>query len=75
VIDWTWGVTALSVVGTVLNIKKKPVCFLIWLVTNIVWCAYDFIVGCYAQSGLFLVYIGLAVWGIYEWRFKKKSNG
>lgn len=65
-----WLVTAASIVGTVLNIKKKQVCFVIWLVTNFLWCVYDYHARSYAQSALFLVYTGLAVYGIYEWRKK-----
>jgi nicotinamide riboside transporter PnuC len=65
-----WIVTGLSILGTVLNIKKKPVCFAIWLVTNSLWCVYDFSIKNYAQAGLFLVYVGLAIWGIISWRHK-----
>jgi nicotinamide riboside transporter PnuC len=63
-----WIVTGASVVGTVLNIKKKRICFFIWFVTNSLWCIYDFAVGSYAQSALFLVYVVLAVWGIISWK-------
>ena len=66
-----WIVTGLSILGTVLNIKKKPVCFVIWLVTNSLWCVYDFYIKNYAQSGLFLVYVGLAIWGIISWSKKE----
>ena len=65
-----WVVTGLSVIGTILNIKKKQVCFVIWAFTNFVWCIYDFWIGAYAQSALFAVYVGLAIYGIYEWRKK-----
>lgn len=65
-----WLVTGLSIIGTILNIKKKSVCFIIWLITNSIWCVYDFIIGSYAQSALFFVYVLLAVWGIYEWMVK-----
>ncbi len=37
-----WIVTAASLVGVVMNIKKLRVCFFIWLFTNSLWCAYDF---------------------------------
>ena len=29
--DWTWAVTAASIVGTVANIYKKRWCFIVWL--------------------------------------------
>lgn len=63
-----WLVTGLSIAGTVLNIKKKRICFLIWLVTNSLWLAYDLSIGAYAQAAMMAVYVGLSVWGIIEWR-------
>jgi nicotinamide mononucleotide transporter len=68
-----WVVTAASLAGTILNIKKKRICFSIWLVTNSLWCAYDFHIGAYAQSSLFLIYVGLAIWGIIEWRKERAT--
>ncbi len=67
----TWGLAGLSLVGVVLNIKKKTECFVIWLVTNASWTVYDFSIGAYAQSFLFSIYTVLAVYGLYEWRKKK----
>jgi nicotinamide riboside transporter PnuC len=68
--DLMWFVSGLSIIGTVLNIKKKRSSFIIWLVSNCLWFAYDLYIGAYAQSALFLVYIGLAIWGIASWRKK-----
>lgn len=69
--DFMWMVTAASIIGTVANIYKKSWCFILWFFTNSLWCIYDYVIGAYAQSALFLVYVGLAVWGIYEWRVKE----
>lgn len=66
-----WIVTGASIIGTILNIKKQRICFIIWLFTNSLWMIYDYSVGSYAQSALFMVYVGLAVWGITEWRKSK----
>ncbi len=63
-----WIITVLSIIGVVLNIKKNKYCFIIWTITNGSWCIYDFIIGAYAQSFLFLIYFILAIWGIYEWK-------
>jgi len=65
---WTWPVAAASLIATVANIHKKRWCFAIWLVTNTTWCVYDLCIGAYAQSCLFAVYAGLAVWGLVKWR-------
>jgi len=68
--DWTWILTALSITGVILNIKKKRICFYIWAVTNFSWMVVDYINEIHAQAFLFLIYFGLAIWGIVAWRKK-----
>ena len=63
----SWVVTVMSIVGVVLNIKKKKSCFVIWSGTNGFWAVYDFYIGAYAQSALFTVYFVLAIYGLIEW--------
>ena len=70
--ELTWVLAALSLIGVWLNIKKKSECFAIWLITNASWTIYDFSIKAYAQSALFLIYTILAVYGLYEWRYKNK---
>lgn len=60
--------TVLSLIGVVLNIKRKRICFIIWLFTNTAWAIIDFYKGIPAQGLLFTIYAGLAVYGIWEWR-------
>jgi nicotinamide riboside transporter PnuC len=69
-----WVVTGLSILGTVLNIKKVKWCFWIWLFTNLSWCIYDMVIKNYAQATLFAVYTGLAIYGIVEWSKRKKND-
>lgn len=71
---WTWALAALSIIGTVLNIKKNRASFVIWMVTNSCWAIYDFSIGAYAQGAVFLVYFYLAVWGVIEWAEKKPGR-
>ena len=66
-----WIVTGASLIGTVLNIKRKRICFLIWFFTNAIWAIYDLSIGAYPQSVLFAIYWLLAVWGLLEWSGKK----
>jgi len=65
---WTWGLTLFSIIGVILNIKKKKSCFYIWAGTNFAWMVVDYVSGLYAQAFLFLIYFGLAIWGIIAWR-------
>ena len=67
----TWLLTILSIIGVILNIKRKKVCFIIWAFTNASWAVIDFIKGIPAQGVLFTVYFILAIWGIIEWRNTK----
>jgi nicotinamide riboside transporter PnuC len=64
----TWALTAASILGVWLNIKKRKACFAIWAVTNFSWMIVDFCHGLYAQSALFAIYFCLAVYGLCEWR-------
>ena len=67
---FTCILTALALLGVILNIKKDHRCFYIWFVTNFSWAVVDFYRNIPAQGFLFSVYTLLAVYGIYEWRWK-----
>jgi len=59
----------LSIVGTILNIRKNRWCFIVWIATNGFWCVYNFrVLHSYQQGVIFLVYAGLAVWGLIKWK-------
>ena len=62
-----WVLTALSLVGTVLNVKKRIACFYLWTVVNIAWVFVDFQQELYARSVLDGVHLAFAVWGIWDW--------
>lgn len=63
----TWSLTALSIVGVVLNILHMRESFAVWMVTNSSWCVIDWKKGIPAQSFLFFVYFVLSVWGWFAW--------
>jgi len=66
--NWTFGLTILSIIGVVANIHHKRWCFAVWMFTNAAWAVVDFAYGIYSQSLLQMVYFGLAVWGYWKWR-------
>ena len=66
IISWTLTIAAL--IGVVLNIKRKRICFHIWMVTNAGWALVDLSRGIYAQAFLFFIYFLLAIWGIFAWK-------
>lgn len=63
----TWLIAALSLSGTVLNIKKRSECFYLWAVSNVAWVFIDLSKGLHAQAVLFAIYFGLAVYGAWSW--------
>ncbi len=63
-----WFLTALSIIGVILNIRRDRRGFLFWIVTNLGWAAVDLMHGLYAQAALFIVYFFLALWGWIRWK-------
>lgn len=73
-IFFTWLLTILSLVGVVLNIRRRRECFFVWAGTNASWAVVDYNAGLYAQAALFAVYFTTALWGIWEWRHDKNDS-
>jgi nicotinamide riboside transporter PnuC len=63
-----WSLAVLSLIGVVLNIKRRRECFYIWVFTNAAWTLVDAWHGIWSQATLQLIYFGLAVWGVIEWK-------
>lgn len=71
--EFMWLFVALSLLGNYFVIKKNVHGFSIWIVTNIAWVIYDAYKGIYSQSALFLIYTVFALYGVYEWKYKRKA--
>ncbi|HML88911.1 MAG TPA: nicotinamide mononucleotide transporter [Methylomusa anaerophila] len=63
-----WLIAGAALFATILNIRKDRRCFLIWTGTNLYWTVYDAVNGLYAQAALFMVYLVLALVGLWKWR-------
>ncbi len=63
----TWSLTCLSILGAVLNIKKRRSGFAVYTVANTGWIVVDIYHGIYAQAALFVVFTCLSIWGWIEW--------
>lgn len=71
---FTWFITALSLAGTVLNVKKNALCFWIWSFGNAAWLSYDLWVGLYSRAALDIVQLAFAIWGIVAWKRKSEDK-
>ena len=70
----TWLLAILSLYGVVLNIQKRPSCFYIWSVTNAGWVFIDALAGVYAQAALFTIYLGLSLYGAWDWNRDRRRE-
>lgn len=66
--DVTWILTAISLTGTVFNIRKKIICFYIWLIGDLLWCIFDLMSGTNGRATLDFIQIILSICGILSWK-------
>ena len=62
-----WAATLLALAGNVFVIRRQRAGFVCWAVTDVVLTARNAQIGEWAQMGLFVAYLGLAVWGFVTW--------
>jgi len=67
----TWIISGISIIGAILNSKKDIRGFYFWIVANVAWVIIDFMKGIPAQSILFIIYTGITIFGIYQWKKEK----
>ena len=65
---FTWTVTFVCLTGTVLNVKKMRACFMLWIVGNVAWAAWDLSQGLFSRMLMDLAQLALAVWGWVSWK-------
>ena len=64
----------LSLYANLLVIQKNYNGFAIWIVTNSAWMIYDYYIGAFSQSALFLVYNMFAVYGLISWKYPLQTK-
>lgn len=64
----------LSLWGTILNLKYNYKGFYLWAITDLLWGFYNLKIGAFWEAILMFIYTGLALWGLYEWRYKNKNK-
>lgn len=57
----------ISIVAYVYNINdKKLISYYIWLITNILWAAYNFLKNDWGSAIMFIAYAGFCIYGIIK---------
>lgn len=60
---YTWIATAICIAGTVVNIWRSNWCFLLWIVGEVMWAAFDIRQELYSRFALDALGLGLAILG------------
>lgn len=63
----SWILVVLSLTGNIFVIKKNVVGQWMWAISNAGWILFDLSIGAYSQAFLFLIYLGMCIWGIIAW--------
>jgi nicotinamide riboside transporter PnuC len=69
-----WLITAASIAGTVLVIRKSPWGHVAWILSNAGWLVIALTRGDAPQAVLWSVYLALAVVGAVTW-FRERRRG
>lgn len=67
---WTvasWVMSAVALTGTIINAERNRFGFVFWALSNAYMAIRFFVIGEYAQSLLFLIYLILAFRGLTRW--------
>lgn len=65
--DLSWVLVLTSLAGNYFVVKKNVIGQWLWAIANVGWIAFDLSIGAYSQAFLFVVYLGMCVWGIVVW--------
>lgn len=74
---WTvlsWVMSFVALIGTIINAERNRWGFAFWAVSNAYMTVRFFVIGEYAQSALFFVYLILAFRGLISWKIREKSD-
>lgn len=75
----SWIISVIGIIGAILNIQKKKICFVVWSIGNIFWMLLSIVVPEYrGQMPLWITFTILNIYGWYAWRkdeLKKKLEG
>lgn len=64
----TWILTAIALIGAMLNSERKKEGFYYWVVSNSGFCVYNFCIHEYAMSFLFGIYLLITINGLRTWK-------
>lgn len=63
----TWILTGIALLGWILNIKRKRICWLFLEISAIGFLMINYLQHDYGQATLWLIYCFLGVYGYFQW--------
>lgn len=64
---FSWAMVAVSLVGTVMNIRGNAGCWYVWAVGNVGWIAVGLGSQVYSLAALQGIYLLMNIWGVNSW--------
>ncbi len=64
----------LTLIALYYNVNKDYKCFYIWLFTNSYFIIYNLYIKDITQSIIWIIYIFFTIYGLYEWKYKKRKD-
>lgn len=69
---FSWSMVAISLLGTVLNVRGNACCWYVWAIGNMGWIIVGLGSQVYSLAALQAVYLAMNFWGVKAW--KEKGN-
>jgi len=71
---WVYWLLIPVVIGNIGNIYKRWWCWPIWITADIGYIIANEMIHQHAQTAMFVLFIGMNVWGLIEWKRKIKCH-
>lgn len=66
-----WIFAGIAIFGFFLNMNKQAKGYIVWFISNIGFLSYNLLQQEYAQSGLWLFYSFMCVYGYWKWQIEE----
>ena len=64
----SWSMTAVGIIGTILNSYQKRSGFIFWLISNVFWIVFNIQNTSYAQAAVYAFNSAMCIIGLYKWK-------
>lgn len=69
------AVAMLSIGAQILQALRRLECWIVWIVVDLIAIPLYAAKGLQAAAGLYVIYLGLSVWGLIDWQRSRRAAG